>query len=95
MKKISLTLASLSLVVAVSKQPLSAQTIKPAADGTGTVVTQQGNHLLIQGGSSSRNGANLFHSFQQFGLESGQVADFLSNPSIRNILGRVTGGEPS
>jgi filamentous hemagglutinin family protein len=37
----------------------------------------------------------LFQSFQKFGLDSGQIANFLSNPSIRNILGRVTGGNPS
>ncbi|MDY7013379.1 MAG: CHAT domain-containing protein, partial [Cyanobacteriota bacterium] len=43
----------------------------------------------------SGDGANLFHSFQQFNLDSGQIANFLSSPNIANILSRVTGGDPS
>jgi filamentous hemagglutinin family protein len=43
----------------------------------------------------SSDRANLFHSFQQFGLSDGQIANFLSNHSIDNILGRVVGGSPS
>ncbi len=72
-----------------------AQPIAPAADGTGTLVNFNGNRYNITGGSLSRNGANLFHSFQRFGLSEGQKAIFLSNPNIRNIFGRVTGGEAS
>ena len=66
--------------------------ITPASDGTGTVVngTQQ---LNITGGTQA--GGNLFHSFQQFGLNAGQTANFLSNPNTQNILGRVTGGNAS
>ncbi|MBW4548622.1 MAG: CHAT domain-containing protein [Symplocastrum torsivum CPER-KK1] len=71
------------------------QPITPAANDTGTIVTPNGAHLDIQGGSLSQDGTNLFHSFQQFGLETGQIANFLSNPEIQNILGRVVGGEPS
>jgi filamentous hemagglutinin family protein len=37
----------------------------------------------------------LFHSFTQFGLNQQQIANFLSNPATRNILGRVVGGNPS
>ena len=78
-----------------SAQPASAQSITPATDGTNTIVIQNGNRFQINGGTLSGDGANLFQSFQQFGLNSGQVADFLTSPSIRNILGRVTGGNPS
>jgi filamentous hemagglutinin family protein len=69
------------------------QPIQPASDGTRTVVTPNGQQFDISGGTVS--GANLFHSFEQFGLSSGQIANFLSNPQIRNILGRVVGGNPS
>ena len=72
-----------------------APTIIPAADGTGTAVTQQQNRFDITGGKTSGDGANLFHSFQQFGLSEGQIANFISNPAIRNILGRVVGGDAS
>ncbi len=95
MKKVSLTLAALGLTVAIPQKPLHAQAIAPATDGTGTVVTPDGNRFNIQGGSLSGDGTNLFHSFQQFGLTEGQIANFLSNPSIRNILTRVVGGDPS
>ena len=66
--------------------------ITPANDGTGTRVngTQQ---LNITGGTQA--GGNLFHSFQQFGVNAGQTANFLSNPNTQNILGRVTGGNAS
>lgn len=71
------------------------QPIVPANDGTGTLVSPNGNRLDISGGKLSGDGANLFHSFQQFGLNENQIANFLTNPSIQNILGRVVGGNPS
>ena len=75
--------------------PVVAQPITPANDGTGTLVTPDGNRFDIHGGTLSENGANLFHSFERLGLDSGQIANFVSNPAIRNILGRVKGGDPS
>jgi filamentous hemagglutinin family protein len=95
MKKASLAFAILGAIAAILQPPLYAQGIQPASDGTGTVVTPNGSQFNIQGGSLSQDGANLFHSFQQFGLSEGQMANFFSHPSIRNILGRVTGGNPS
>ncbi len=71
------------------------QSITPATDGTGTTVTPQGNRIDISGGKLSRDGANLFHSFQQFGLSETQTANFLSNPAIQNILARIVGGNAS
>ncbi|MBD2666660.1 filamentous hemagglutinin family outer membrane protein [Richelia sinica FACHB-800] len=71
------------------------QQIIPAVDGTGTILSPHGNRIDIQGGTTSRDGANLFHSFQEFGLQQGQIANFLANPNIQNILGRITGGNPS
>ncbi|NEO87068.1 MAG: CHAT domain-containing protein [Spirulina sp. SIO3F2] len=73
--------------------PALAQSITPAADDTGTVITLDGNTYQIQGGTQT--GANLFHSFQDFGLTAGEIANFLSNPNITNIFGRVTGGNAS
>jgi filamentous hemagglutinin family protein len=72
-----------------------AQPIIPAADGTGTIINQQGNQFNIQGGQRSGEGRNLFHSFEQLGLSQGQIINFLSSPEIENILGRVTGGSIS
>ncbi len=72
-----------------------AQPITPAADGTGTIITPDGNRIDISGGSLSGDGKNLFHSFQQFGLDANQIANFLANPNLNNILGRVVGGDAS
>ncbi|MEB3281607.1 MAG: CHAT domain-containing protein [Lyngbya sp.] len=72
-----------------------AQSIVPEPNSTNTVTNQQGNQINIEGGKLSGNGANLFHSFTEFNVESGQVANFLSNNSIQNILTRVVGGNPS
>ncbi|HEY9859974.1 MAG TPA: CHAT domain-containing protein, partial [Candidatus Obscuribacterales bacterium] len=72
-----------------------AQAIIPAGDGVGTVVTPTGDRSDITGGQRSGDGSNLFHSFSQFGLNQGQIANFLSTPDIQNILARVVGGEAS
>ncbi|HAG81172.1 MAG TPA: hypothetical protein DCL61_08340 [Cyanobacteria bacterium UBA12227] len=92
----------LALLSAITLGIASLQGIKPAAaepitsDGsTGTIVTPDGKRIDITGGQRSRNGANLFHSFKEFNVDSGQIANFLSDPSIRNILSRVTGGDAS
>ncbi len=71
------------------------QSIVPANDlGTKVnVAPTNAQQLNITGGIQA--GANLYHSFQQFGLNQGQIANFLSNSSIQNILGRVVGGSPS
>ncbi|MEQ8384746.1 MAG: filamentous hemagglutinin N-terminal domain-containing protein [Coleofasciculus sp. A1-SPW-01] len=67
----------------------------PAADGTGTIVTPDGNRIDISGGSLSGDGTNLFHSFEQFGVNPSEVANFLANPDLNNILSRVVGGDAS
>ncbi|MEC4894500.1 MAG: CHAT domain-containing protein [Oscillatoria sp. PMC 1051.18] len=84
-----------SLLWSVNTSVAKAQSIIPASDGTGTIVTPDGSRFNIDGGSLSQDGANLFHSFVQFGLDKNQIATFLSDPQIRNILGRVVGGDPS
>ncbi|NEQ42218.1 MAG: CHAT domain-containing protein [Leptolyngbya sp. SIOISBB] len=75
--------------------PRLAQAVIPNGDGTGTVVTPDGNQLDITGGQLSGDGANLFHSFQEFGLTAEQVANFIASPEIQNILSGVNGGNPS
>jgi filamentous hemagglutinin family protein len=94
-RRIAPLLASMPLAGVLGLQPVQAQSIVPAADGTNTVVNSAGDRFDITGGTFSSNRANLFHSFQQFGLSQGQIANFLANPQIRNILGRVVGGDPS
>ncbi|MBF2036336.1 MAG: CHAT domain-containing protein [Leptolyngbyaceae cyanobacterium T60_A2020_046] len=73
----------------------TAQPIQAADDGTGTVINRQGNDTRITGGARSQDGANLFHSFTEFNVGRGQSATFLADPSVLNILGRVSGGNAS
>ncbi|NJK70328.1 MAG: filamentous hemagglutinin N-terminal domain-containing protein [Microcoleus sp. CSU_2_2] len=106
--KKSLTKLAISLqIVLVNFYCLSAkaqaQTIVPALDGTGTTVTpavETGTtgpttRFDIEGGKLSSDRTNLFHSLEQFGLSQNQIANFISNPDIRNILARIGGGSPS
>jgi len=85
-----LTLGFWLLPLAARSQP-----VVPAADGTNTVVKSEQNRTDISGGQLSGNGANLFHSFSQFNLSEGQIANFLTNPNIQNILGRISGDNVS
>ncbi|WP_245894902.1 CHAT domain-containing protein [Nostoc cycadae] len=91
------TLTAINIILGLYLIPakVQAQNITPANDGTGTTVNTQDNNINISGGSLSSDKANLFHSFSKFGLDANQTANFLSQPSIQNILGRVTGGEAS
>ncbi|EGJ34924.1 hemagglutination activity domain protein [Moorena producens 3L] len=74
--------------------PTIAQPIQ-ADHTTDTEVIQDGNRFDIDGGTQSGDGSNLFHSFQEFGLDQDQIVNFLSQPGIKNILNRVTGGNAS
>ncbi|MDY7015698.1 MAG: filamentous hemagglutinin N-terminal domain-containing protein, partial [Cyanobacteriota bacterium] len=88
------TIAQMLLTCVAIAQPAIAQPFA-APDGTGTIVTVNGDRFEIDGGTLSGDGTNLFHSFAQFGIDANQVANFLSNPQIQNILGRVVGNDPS
>ncbi len=85
----------LALVSSASlARPLLAQSITVNGD-TQTLINRDGDRYIIRGGSLSRDGRNLFHSFERLGLSAGEIAEFISTPSIDNVLGRVTGGNPS
>ena len=63
-------------------------------DGTvNTQVTQDGNLAEITGGQT--RGGNLFHSFQDFSIPTGNEAFFNNANNISNIFSRVTGGNIS
>ncbi|MBP0019602.1 MAG: CHAT domain-containing protein [Cyanobacteria bacterium SBLK] len=72
-----------------------ANSIVPARDNTETKVTIDGTNYNISGGRRSLDSVNLFHSFERFGLNAAEIANFLAQPNIENILARVNGGDPS
>ncbi|XHX77981.1 MAG: CHAT domain-containing protein [Stenomitos frigidus ULC029] len=91
--KMSSLLASLPLLGAIAGVPAHAQSITAAPDSTNTSVILNGDRYDITGGTQA--GSNLFQSFQRLGLSASETANFLANPQIQNILGRVVGGEAS
>ena len=80
-----------SIVACLSANPLLAQV---TTDGTvNTQVNQNGNVAEITGGET--RGSNLFHSFQDFSVPTGNEAFFNNADSISDIFSRVTGGNIS
>ena len=68
------------------------------SDGTlGTIVTQIEDVHDVTGGTRPGDGPNLFHSFGQFDVGTGDFANFLNETNLPtdNILSRVTGGDAS
>ena len=67
-------------------------------DGTiGAPVSLSGPSYNIDASLGTVQGSNLYHSFSSFNLDSGEVANFTApvGADIKNIFGRVTGGEVS
>ena len=65
-------------------------------DGTlpeNSTVTTEGNLQRITRGTET--GSNLFHSFSEFNVRTGESAHFDNAPSVENIITRVTGGQLS
>jgi len=85
----------LPLLLMQSFPSASIAQVTSAGNATGTIVTQTGNEYTVTGGILSGDGGNLFHNFSDFNLTSSQSANFLANPSIQNILSRISGGNPS
>ena len=71
--------------------PLAAQV---TSDGTlGTEVNTTDSVTEITGGTEANS--NLFHSFQDFSVETGNTAFFNNGLDIKNIISRVTGNNIS
>lgn len=91
------TAAAIAWVCALSFfSPSHAQVSPPiTSSGLNTIVSPNGNTYNITGGT--RAGANLFHSFGEFGVPTNNIANFLNETALptNNILGRVTGNNPS
>lgn len=91
--RVAITL-SISSGIALSQTVAAAQNI--ILDGTlGQQQVLPGPTYEILQAAGQKAGINLFQSFKQFNLDFGETAIFQSDPSIRNIVSRVTGGSVS
>ena len=89
-----------SLAITAPPQSAVAQQHNITIDRTfGSPQTLTGPSYSIAASFGRQVGSNLFHSFGQFGLSSGESATFTApagNASaINNVIGRVTGGNQS
>ena len=76
------------------RENLAVTLAQVTTDGTvNTQVNQNGNSAEITGGET--RGGNLFHSFQDFSVPTGNEAFFNNANDISNIFSRVTGGNIS
>src|SRR3954468_7451639 len=81
------------LTALLAATPVQAQIV---TDGTvGPKVSLRGGEIEIGANLATRRGDNLFHSFEKFGIATGQTATFTGPGTIRNVISRVTGGEIS
>lgn len=69
--------------------PTAAQIVPDTTLIHNSRVTNQGNINIINEGT--RSGTNLFHSFQDFSVSTGNTAFFNNAADIQNIISRVTG----
>jgi filamentous hemagglutinin family protein len=86
-------LSSSALLLLFSYHSAKAQVIPDTSLINNSTVIKQGNTNLIGGGT--RSGGNLFHSFQEFSVPTGEIANFNNVLDIQNIINRVTGRSSS
>jgi len=89
--QMAIAAGTICAIATVKPDSSYAQIVPDNTAGTTTAI--DGNTTHIQGGTQT--GANLFHSFGEFSVPTGETANFLTNPNIDNVLSRVTGGNIS
>ncbi len=83
-------------VIIIILNPQSPAYAQVTLDGTmGTSVLLEGPDYRIRAEYGHQAGTNLFHSFQDFNINTDESATFSGPGSVRNIISRVTGGNSS
>jgi filamentous hemagglutinin family protein len=91
--KLNASICGLLTWITFSSIPAKAQIIPDQSLPNNSQVSQQGNVIQIDGGTTSNN--NLFHSFSNFSVSEGSTAFFNNAALINVIVTRVTGSNIS
>ncbi|MEO0704125.1 MAG: filamentous hemagglutinin N-terminal domain-containing protein [Cyanobacteria bacterium J06649_5] len=92
--RLTFLLAGLSSILAVSSLPASSQVVPDNTFGDErSIITPSPTADIVSGGAA--RGSNLFHSFDEFNVLSGQVVYFTGTNSLDRIFARVTGSNSS
>ncbi len=88
--------ATIPAASAIAEVSLDGSIGSAGAGPVATVVGPSGgvDHLITEA-DGQRAGANLFHSFDRFDLTASERAIYQGDPSIENLVTRVTGGPSS
>lgn len=70
---------------------VSAQIVRDGTMGPAGAVSAAPDYLIPQSDGTTV-GTNLFHSFSQFDINTGETATFLGSAGIVNVISLVTGG---
>ena len=95
MKLHPLALAAVAAFATLGTVPAAVQAGAVTDGSMGAVQSLSGRFVVPQSLGTVR-GANLFHSFARFGIDPGEGARFTTtDPGLRHVIARVTGGEAS
>lgn len=89
-------LAALVYALALHCATSSSGHAQVSTDGSlGSRQRLTGPNILIPADLGRQLGGNLFHSFRDFNVATGESATFTGPSTISNVIGRVTGGQAS